>query len=157
MTEPPRDLPPWDTLDEIFRTDGPLDPTRRKRCCLVPLRVDSHRRVVQRALDADRIVICDRSIDSWFAYQSVRLEQSGYNKPLEFLLAQHTYLDAFRAWMTPGLTILLTAIPEELDRRATTRQSRDKYEQTDFLREVAAAYDDLAERFPYRIPANTDH
>ena len=150
VTEPPRDLPPWDTLDEIFRTDGPLDPLA-EAMLFGAARVDSHRRVVQRALDADRIVICDRSIDSWFAYQSVQLEQSGYNKPLEFLLAQHTYLDAFRAWMTPGLTILLTAIPEELDRRATTRQSRDKYEQTDFLREVAAAYDDLAERFPYRI------
>ncbi|MDP9420148.1 MAG: hypothetical protein M3P53_08390 [Actinomycetota bacterium] len=48
-------------------------------------------------------------------------------------------------------TVLLTAIPEELERRAASRRSRDKYEQTEFLREVAVAYDHLAERFPYRI------
>ena len=150
VTDPPRDLPPWDALDEIFRTDGPLDPLA-EAMLFGTARVDSHRRVVQRALDANRIVICDRSIDSWFAYQSVRLQQRGYDKALEFLLALHTHLDAFQAWMTPGLTILLMAIPEELERRAATRQSRDKYEQSDLLREVATAYEELARRFPYRI------
>lgn len=150
VTDPPWDLPPWDTLGEVFRTDDRLSPLA-EAMLFSTARVDSHRRVVQKALDAGRMVICDRSIDSWFAYQSVRLQQHGYDTALEFLLAQHTYLDAFGAWMTPGLTLLLTAIPEELERRAATRGSRDKYEQADLLREVAAAYEDLALRFPYRI------
>ena len=150
VTDPPWDLPPWDALGEIFRTDDQLSPLA-EAMLFSTARVDSHRRVVQRALDEDRMVICDRSIDSWFAYQSVRLQQRGYDKALEFLLAQHTHLDAFGAWMTPGLTLLLAATPEELERRATTRPSRDKYEQTDFLRDVATAYEDLALRFPYRI------
>ena len=150
VTDPPWDLPPWDTLGGIFRTDDRLSPLA-EAMLFSTARVDSHRRVVQGALDAGRMVICDRSIDSWFAYQSVRLQRRGYDKALEFLLAQHTHLDAFGAWMTPGLTLLLAAIPEELERRAATRGSRDKYEQADLLREVAAAYEDLALRFPYRI------
>ena len=152
VSDPPWDLPPWDTLVDIFRTDDRLSPLA-EAMLFSTARVDSHRRVVQRALDEGRMVICDRSIDSWFAYQSVRLKQRGYDKALalEFLLAQHTHLDAFGAWMTPGLTILLAAIPEELEHRATTRGSRDKYEQAHLLPEIAAAYEDLALRFPYRI------
>lgn len=150
VTDPPWELPPWDVLGQIFRDDDRLSPLA-EAMLFSTARVDSHRRVVQGALDEGRMVICDRSIDSWFAYQSVRLKLRGYDKALEFLLAQHTHLDAFGAWITPGLTILLMASPEELERRATTRGSRDKYEQADFLSEVSNVYEDLALRFPYRI------
>lgn len=150
VADPPRNLPPWDALDSIFRTDGQLN-SLAEAMLFGAARVDSHHRIVQRALESDRMVICDRSIDSWFAYQSVRLQQHGYDRALEFLLGLHTHLDGFGAWMTPGLTILLTATPEQLESRAATRESRDKYELTDFLRKVANAYERLALRFPYRI------
>lgn len=148
--DPPWDLSPWGDLKKYFRYENELSPIA-EALLFGTARVDGYARRIAPALAKGQVVICDRFIDSWFAYQSVRLGDQGQQQPLEFVLAQHRYLEGAGAIITPGLTILLTATSEELARRAASRHSRDKYEGNKFQIRVARAYDELAERFPYRI------
>ncbi len=152
VTDPPWKLPPWDALSNLFRSDERLSGPAGA-LLYGTARVDNYHRCIKPALSAGRLVLCDRYIDSWFAYQSVCLQQWGANgeRALEFLLTQQTMLEAFGHIQPPGLTILLMADLEELRRRSATRASRDKYEGWDFLRNVLAAYEELHSRFPYRI------
>jgi dTMP kinase len=151
VTDPPWHLEPWTQLNPIFRDSGTLSPAA-VALLFGTARVDNYARMILPALARGDLVVCDRYIDSWFAYQSVKLSQQGFKFPLEFLLSQQTLLEGFEAVASPGLTILLTASSEELEQRAATRSERSRtYEQKEFLEFVVRTYDRLHERFPFRI------
>jgi len=150
VSDPPWKLPPWEQLSGIFRTDNRLSgPAEALLYCAA--RVDNYHRCIQPALKKGKVVVCDRYIDSWLAYQSVRLINSGEQRAMELLLTQQTILESFNQIEPPGLTILLMADIEELKRRSEVRPNRDKYEEWSYLEQVIEAYEELHSRFPYRF------
>lgn len=84
------------------------------------------------------LVLCDRYVDSTYAYQGARLA-GVLRDPLRFL--QRTS----DPWvLTPDVTILLR-IPAELGlERIKDRRNKVRFEDPAFLRKVAANYDRLA-------------
>lgn len=151
VTDPPWTLPPWDGLGGIFRSDNRLN-RAAEALLFVAARVDNYGRIIRPKLEEGAVVILDRYIDSWFAYQSTRLGEVGFAHPLDFLLAQQTLLEAFQAVMPPGLTVLLMAPEEQLLERYRKRGGdTDKYEASGILRGACQAYEELALRFPHRI------
>ena len=98
----------------------------------------AHQTEIRRHLDAGELVLCDRYMDSTFAYQGARLEGL-MDRPIAFLQR------ATRPWaLVPDLTILLR-VPADLGlRRIADRPDRVRFEELRFLRKVAANYDALS-------------
>ena len=150
VTDPPWKLEPWESLGGIFREDEHLSGPA-EALLFGTARIDNYYRCIRPALDQNKVVICDRYIDSWFAYQSVRLAEQGGKNALEFLLTQQTMMESFGHIEPPGLTLLLMANLDVLKTRSAGRGGRDKYERWGFLTKVMATYEELYARFPYRI------
>jgi dTMP kinase len=102
---------------------------------------------IRPALDAGRIVICDRFYDSTTAYQGAGRD-----------VADPAWLDSFHHRVTDGLvpdrTYLVELDPETARGRRSddeTKGDRMEAEDDDFYHRVAAAYDTLADEHPRRI------
>lgn len=100
------------------------------------------------ALEAGKVVICDRFLDSSLAYQGV-----GRNLGLEEILNVNKF--AIQETM-PDLTVLLMLPPEQgLERinknRDKSELNRLDLEKLDFHKKVFEGYRSLANRFPERI------
>ncbi|MDG6093772.1 dTMP kinase [Acetobacter sp. AN02] len=91
-------------------------------------RTDHVDRVIRPALEAGKIVLCDRFSDSTMAYQGYG--RAAGNPELVGLIARLTELVAIR----PDLTLLFTADPAITQERLTARAARaDRYEQADHM------------------------
>lgn len=108
-------------------------------------RVEHVREVIEPALDAGKIVICDRFFDSSLAYQA-------YGRELGEGFVRQINEPALRR-VSPDLTLLL-----ELDRADARRRlakgaplDRLEIEKEDFFARVQAGYDALAAAEPQRI------
>jgi dTMP kinase len=104
--------------------------------------------VVAPAREAGRDVVCDRYIDSTVAYQGV-----ARGLGVELVSELNSLVIGS---CVPDVTVLLrvdvdTAWDRGRRRRAEDGADRFESEGIEFQREVAAAYDDLAERHPERI------
>ena len=153
VTDPPWTLPPWKELGDVFRHDKGLS---RKAEALLYLtaRVDNYHRNIKPILENGGIVLADRWVDSWLAYQSVRLatKKEEMGKSLQFLLALEMLLEAFEDIDLAGLSVLLMGQPDKLfERVVAVRPERDKYETKENIAAVCEAYDLLHTRFPQRI------
>lgn len=104
---------------------------------------DHVERVVRPALEDDRLVFCDRYVDSRLAYQSVTLADR-VDDPLEWIREVHRPVTVW-----PDLTLLLD-LPAEM---AVRRKGGGgmKYEETEFLEEVRNRYLELAEDSRFRV------
>lgn len=102
---------------------------------------------VRPALEAGKPVICNRYIDSRYAYQSNELEGVVSN-PLEFIDSIQT-----EGWaIFPDLTLLIDITPEEAMARIGSRgETRDRFEKVEGLREKRDIYTALADRNPDRF------
>lgn len=100
-------------------------------------------RVVRPAVSEDRLVFCDRYVDSRLAYQSVTLADS-LDDPLEWIRCVH---EPVTVW--PDLTLLLD-LPAEMAVRRKDGGGM-KYEKTEFLKEVREQYLELAEDSRFRV------
>ena len=105
--------------------------------------------VIKPALDAGKIVLCDRFYDSTTAYQG-----GGRELDMDKILD----LNSFAALgIVPDLTILLDLAPERgferTGRRAETQGEYDRFEleKLDFHRRVRAVFLELARREPERF------
>lgn len=102
--------------------------------------------VLAPALEADKIVLCDRFTDATFAYQ-------GGGRGLERRLLQRLQ-DLALGELRPDLTLLLD-LPEELGlaRLRQREHPKDRFETETraFFRRVREAYLEQAARFPERI------
>lgn len=105
-------------------------------------RVQHLKEIVTPALEAGKIVICDRYIDSSFAYQSVA-------RGLGFEFVEKVNCFAFM----PDLTIFLDLPPEEAFKRKGGAEQDDRMELSgmDFHKKVYEGYLEVAARFPERI------
>ncbi|MCX2819451.1 dTMP kinase [Haladaptatus sp. F3-133] len=97
---------------------------------------DHLNRVVRPCLEDDELVICDRYVDSRYAYQGATLSD-------RFEDAVAWVRDVHEPWTVyPDLTLLLD-VPVETALERTNRG--DKYERAGFLRDVTANYRRLAD------------
>ena len=108
------------------------------------------REVIQPALAAGEIVVCDRFYDSTTAYQ-------GYGRGLDLKLVK-AVIDFAVGGTRPDLTLLLEVSPETSRARLAARQSgspavRDRIEEADgsFFERVAEGYRAIAEAEPKRV------
>ena len=96
---------------------------------------------IKPALSDDELVVCDRYIDSRYAYQGATLserDEEVFDNALDWVRGLH------EGWtVVPDLTLLLDIPPEE----AVERLDREtmKFERVEFLREVRENYMKLAE------------
>lgn len=97
------------------------------------------------ALRSNKIVLCDRYVDSSLAYQGFG-RQLGYEriKILQDLITDNTY---------PDLTIFFDLPPEEGLKRVEKRAPVDRLEKTDaeFKQRVYQGYKELIKIFPQRF------
>ncbi len=100
---------------------------------------------VQPALDSGKLVICDRYVDSSFAYQAYArgLGEEFVEKINSFAL--ENYL--------PDVTVFIDLTPEEAFQRKHGADENDRLEQAGlaFHKKVYAGYKKLAENSPTRI------
>ena len=110
------------------------------------------REVIKPALEADKIILCDRFFDSTIAYQV-------YGRGLDATQAQRI-IDFAIAETLPHLTILLRVPLEVSESRRASRQStqpqaekRDRFEEQDreFFRRVEQGYDAIAASTDTRV------
>lgn len=112
-------------------------------------RVQVLKSVISPALEDGNIVICDRYIDSSFAYQ-------GYARGLGIEVIENINFYALKNF-TPDLTIFLDIPPKEAFARKHGADEDDRLEQAgmDFHEKVYEGYKRIAERYPDRfIPVN---
>lgn len=102
--------------------------------------------VVRPALADDKIVICDRYIDSRYAYQTSELDGIVDN-PLSFIRSIQE-----EGWSRfPELTLLIDITPEEAMNRIGGRgEETDRFEKQDGLTEKRDVYLQMAEEFDER-------
>ncbi|NLC68217.1 MAG: dTMP kinase, partial [Clostridiaceae bacterium] len=101
--------------------------------------------VIKPALDSGKVVICDRFIDSSFAYQGYgRRINPGHIAGVNNIALQG---------ILPDLTILLDIPPEAALRRRYKSSGPDRIEQGDmeFYQRVCEGYKALAKLYPDRI------
>jgi len=108
------------------------------------------REVIQPALNAGQIVLCDRFFDSTTAYQ-------GYGRQLDLKMVE-AIIQVAVGQTRPDLTLLLMVSPELSQQRLLARQStlpfmRDRMEEADaaFFQRVAVGYRAIATAEPQRI------
>ena len=103
--------------------------------------------VIKPALDSGKIVVCDRFIDSSFAYQ-------GYGRGINPDYITGVNNIALQG-ILPDLTILLDISPEAALKRRLASSGFDRIEQEDaeFHIKVYKGYKVLAESYPERIKA----
>ncbi len=106
-------------------------------------RAELCRQVVRPALDEGRDVVCDRFIDSTVAYQGVA---RGLGVEVVERLSELVVGSCL-----PDLTVLLRVDPELAVDREGDASDRFESEGLEFQRQVAAAYEELAERHPERF------
>ncbi len=99
---------------------------------------DHLRRVVRPALEEDALLICDRYVDSRYAYQGATLsDRLDVDDALAWVREIHEPWTVY-----PDLTLLLD-VPVET--ALSRKEAGDKYERAGFLRDVAENYRRLAD------------
>lgn len=94
------------------------------------------------ALDADKLVISDRYIDSRFAYQATSLS-SRLDDALSFVQSVHSPWTRY-----PDLTVFFDVDPET---GASRTDTTDKFETISFLTDVKANYERVIQAEPNRF------
>lgn len=129
--------------DQVLK--DPMDPITE--CMLMfAARTELLRHVIRPALEAGKVVVCDRFTDSTWAYQG-----GGWGAPRELIAAQEA---AVHGDLQPGLTLLFD-LPVEvsLSRLNLTGKTPDKFEsqKPEFFQRVRDAYLDRAAASRFRI------
>jgi dTMP kinase len=134
-------------------THGPIDPSAELALMFAD-RAQSIAEIIQPALDARHVILCDRYTDSSEAYQG-----GGRQLGSERILALHA---AVCQNLQPDLTILLLPPLDQSLHRARRRnqrhaaqqgtdENRFERESDDFYRRIYAAYEAIAAREPHRV------
>ena len=105
-------------------------------------------KVIRPALDAGKVVLCDRFSDSTLVYQGLSL-----GKGLAELTVLRQLCSFATAGLEPDLTLVLDGRPEELAKRRELRGVTDRYEQQglDFQHKLRDGFLTLAKAEPERI------
>ena len=153
--DPVRNIEPWQSLYDLFEKSDKINKLS-EALLLLSARIDNSQKRLKYALNNNKVIVADRYVDSWFAYQSVRLaDYFGDEKnALDYLVSTHEALVNRGILLEPDRTIFLRVLPETSMRRVDKRSmgtTKSKYEVPAFQIKVAAQYDIIAQRFPERI------
>lgn len=101
--------------------------------------------VIKPAIEAGKIVICDRFVDSSYAYQ-------GYGRGIDLKMIADVNRVAIDG-MSPDITFFLDIDPDTAIKRRINATGADRIEQEkiDFHRNVYKGYEKMALLFPERI------
>ena len=128
----------------VLDADAAVNP-RTEILLYLAARAEHVEKVIRPALEAGKIVLCDRFADSTMVYQGfVRGIEMDKVKALCELATDE---------LQPELTILLDAAPEALLQRRADRGVKDRFEQKglDFQKKVRAGFLLLANTDPVRV------
>jgi len=102
-----------------------------------------HVRKIKEWLEEGHIVLCDRYVDSTYAYQSVQLEGQ-MEDPLEWLRQLSNFV------IKPDRTFLFDIDPEEAISRIKGRKTT-RFENVEFLKKVRKRYIDIATEKRFKV------
>ena len=150
--DPPYGLSPWDRFQEHFERGENLTHIS-EAFLLLTARLDNYEKLILPKLQKGVVVITDRFLDSWFAYQSVRLAKyfGGEEPTLKFLTGLNQNLVDRGLLSFPNLTLLIDNDPALAMERAKDVKVLSKYEVMDTQVKVALQYHRLIQLFPDRI------
>ena len=132
-----------ESIRELLKNPGVELSERAELMLFSAARAELIAEVIEPALATGRDVVCDRFMDSTVAYQGV-----GRGLGAEFVERVNGLVVGS---CVPDLTILLRLDPEVAAARHGDGADRFEREGIAFQREIAAAYDELAERHAQRI------
>ena len=148
VTREPGGTKPGDSIREVLidKSSGNLE-AETELFLMLAQRCEHLRKVINPALDAGKVVLCDRYFDSSVAYQ-------GYGRGLgadKVRKAHENFLGNF----LPSITVLLQISPVEGLKRAnhggTKQLDRMECEKLDFHERVYDGYNKMAEMEPDRF------
>ncbi|MBS3143906.1 dTMP kinase [Candidatus Woesearchaeota archaeon] len=150
--DPIRDKNPWYELYDLFEHSQRVDKFS-EALLLLSSRVDNVNRFIKPELNKGSIIIADRFSDSWFAYQSLRLEKffGSSKKSLDYLIDLHNSLIEEGVLINPDKTFLFKINPEIAFERIKRKSKISKYEKLNFLKKVLEQYEIISDRFNERI------
>jgi len=151
--DPPYWLSPWDSFQYFFERGESLS-TPSEALMLLSARVDNYLRIIKPALASGKLVIADRYVDSWFAYQSIRIKDyynGNITTALETLIDLHMRLQEDSVLALPDLTVLIDDDPKAALERAKPDELKSKYDYLSIQQLVRENYKILERRFSQRI------
>jgi len=150
--DPPYALSPWNSFREFFERGDSIAKIS-EAIMLLALRLDNTERVIKPAIEAGKLIISDRFLDSWFAYQSIRISKLFENEDaaLEYLINVNLQQIDKNLILMPDLTIWIYDDPEVTTQRINSEKEVSKYDNLDFQQKVSDQYEKIAQIFPERI------
>ncbi|HEY4475723.1 MAG TPA: hypothetical protein VJB92_03315 [Candidatus Paceibacterota bacterium] len=150
--DPPYYISPWNQFREFFESGENLA-LMSEAFLLLTARLDNFERVILPALKSGHVIVSDRYVDSWLAYQSIRLSQyfKDHNHAMEFLILLQDDLVSKGLLGIPSLTIWISESPEVAIKRASTAEKISKYENLPIQQKVDKQYQFLSKRYSRRI------
>ena len=147
----PPSIEPWSSLRQVIL--GRRDITSPARAfALLAARIDSYNRVIKPALRKGQLVLGDRFIDSWFAYQTTSLANhlGGWQRTMELLESiNQSCVEAGLVEM-PDRTYLLLGNPNVTVKRGRNKK-RSVYDEIKIQRSVQRNYVRVATRSARRV------
>ncbi|MBQ3643826.1 MAG: dTMP kinase [Candidatus Riflebacteria bacterium] len=148
LTREPGGTKPGDAIREVLisKASGKLE-AETEMFLMLAQRCEHLRKVINPALNAGKVVLCDRYFDSSVAYQ-------GYGRGLGAEKVRKAH-EEFLGDFLPSLTILLQIAPADGLKRAnhggTKQLDRMECEEISFHERVFDGYNQMAEKEPERI------
>ena len=148
LTREPGGTKPGDAIREVLisKASGKLE-AETEMFLMLAQRCEHLRKVINPALNAGKVVLCDRYFDSSVAYQ-------GYGRGLGAEKVRKAH-EEFLGDFLPSLTILLQIAPADGLKRAnhggTKQLDRMECEEISFHERVYDGYNQMAEKEPERI------
>jgi dTMP kinase len=148
LTREPGGTPLAEKIRELALNEA-MDPLA-EALLMFAARRDHLQEVIEPALSAGQVVLCDRFTDATFAYQG---EGRGFDKAVLGQLEQWVQVRPGGGIRQPDLTLLFELAPEIAARRLSGSRVPDKFESqpVEFFRKVAAGYDLRARQDPARF------
>lgn len=151
--DPPYKLSPWDSSVEFFEREEGISKIA-EALMLLSARLDNFERVISPALESGKLVVMDRYLDSWFAYQTMRISclfDGDCDRAREFLFALNDLFIRENLLKLPDLTILIQDDPERTILRKVAQKIASKYDFLDVQKQVDVQYRRLVQIFPERL------
>lgn len=151
VSDPPS-IQPWKNMKFFFESQQKIS-ILSEAFLLLSARLDNYEKVIKPALERGDIVISDRYVDSWFVYQSYKLESyfSDIDEVIDFLISVNEFFCSYSLLSMPDITILIDEDPQEALKRTKYRNRISKYEDIETQKAIQNIYLKIANKFSSRF------
>ena len=148
LTREPGGTPLAEKIRELALNEA-MDPLA-EALLMFAARRDHLQQVIEPALAAGQVVLCDRFTDATFAYQG---EGRGFDRAVLAQLELWVQALPDGRMRQPDLTLMFDLAPEIAARRLAGNRALDKFESlpVEFFRKVAAGYEMRVRQQPHRF------